>query len=136
MTRTTLGRPGRRIRRLLITTSVVGVTAATLLTANATSASASAQTAYIVSTSVSQRDCYHPTKQPYPSTSCTFIQTIPAGTRVSLVCQHEGQTIGDDVWWDYVLTPGGVYGYVSDWYVNTGPAGSPYRVPGVDYCNY
>ena len=134
MITTTQARPGHRLRRLLVQTGVVGTAVASLLMATEAGASASSQTAYIGSSSTNQRDCYHPTKQPYPSTSCKLIQTIPAGTRVSLVCQHEGQIIGNDVWWDYVLTPGGVYGYVSDWYVNTGY--SSYRVPGVDYCNY
>ena len=140
MTTTTTAAPptaGHRARQLLIKTGVVGAAMASLLTATAATASASSQTAYISNTtSPAQRDCYHPTKQPQPSTSCKFIQSLPTGLRVSLVCQHEGQTIGDDYWWDYVLTPGGVYGYVSDYYVNTGPAGSPYRVPGVDHCNY
>ena len=134
MTITAAAPAAGRGRRLLITTGAVGAAAAALLAVTATEASASSLPVKIGGTSVSQRDCYHPSKQPYPSTSCSLMQTIPAGTPVVLVCQEDGQNISGDVWWDYVKTLAGVYGYVSDFYVNTGT--SAYRVPGVDYCNY
>jgi hypothetical protein len=92
-------------------------------------------------TAVSVRDCYHPSKQPYPSTSCTFQATLEAGLQVTLVCQYAGQSISGDAYWDYVLYPatashGSGQGYVSDWYVNTGISSAPYRDPNVPLCSY
>ena len=92
-------------------------------------------------TSVAVRDCYHPSKQTYPSQSCTFQATLEAGLQVTLVCQYSGQGIYGDYYWDYVLYPatgshGSGQGYTSDWYVNTGIPNAPYRDPSVPLCSY
>lgn len=99
------------------------------------------QSVSIAGSAVSVRDCYHPSKQPYPSTSCTYQATLEAGLGVRLVCQYAGQSISGDVYWDYVLYPatgshGAGEGYVSDWYVNTGVPNPPYRDYNVPICAY
>lgn len=125
---------GRHPRRLSVKVGTIAAAAAALVAVTAAEAQASSYPVKIGNSSVTLRDCYHPVKQPQPSQSCTAQATLPAGTPVTLICQHEGQSIYGDVWWNYVLTPNNGYGYVSDYYVNTGQ--SAYRVPGVDYCNY
>lgn len=121
-------RRGRLARRVVIGATVT----AGVLAIAAQPAFASWQPVNIGGTSVTLRDCYHPSKAAQPSQSCTAIATVPAGTSVHLICQHAGQNIGGDAVWDYVDTPQG-QGYVSDYYVYTGYAN---YVPGVDYCSY
>jgi hypothetical protein len=91
-----------------------------------------------ISTTISPalRDCYHPSKQPYPKTACTFRFYVPTGTTVNLVCQYSGEKIGDDYYWDYIEVPGRGYGYVTDEYVNTGVTSPPYRDYNVPLCSY
>lgn len=82
------------------------------------------------------RDCYHPSKQPYPNQNCTLINYLARGSTVTLVCQTAGQTIGNDSYWDYVQTGYG-YGYVTDEYVNNPYAPNPpFRDASVPLCNY
>ncbi|WP_333768486.1 hypothetical protein [Streptomyces sp. IBSBF 2435] len=83
--------------------------------------------------SVTLRDCYHPSKQAYPSTSCTAIGTISGAVR--LVCQYPGQSISGDSYWDYVLY-GSSQGYVSDEYVKTQATAAPWRDYNVPICSY
>ena len=91
-----------------------------------------------VSTSISPalRDCYHPTKQPYPNTNCTLRFYLALGSPVTLVCQYPGQTVGNDSYWDYVQTGNG-YGYVTDEYINNPSAPyPPFRDGSVPICSY
>jgi hypothetical protein len=79
------------------------------------------------------RDCYHPSKQPYPSTSCTAIGSVSGSIR--LVCQYSGQNINGDVYWDYVLA-GSSEGYVADYWVDTAATAAPWRDYNVPICSY
>jgi hypothetical protein len=79
---------------------------------------------------VSLRDCYHPSVHLPPSTSCTYVKTVPTGTAVNIVCQRAGQNISGDPVWDYVVYSGGE-GYMSDYYLFTGHDN---WIPGVDVC--
>jgi hypothetical protein len=129
----------RRIRRRvllgLLASATIGATLAAGTPAFATTS------VVIGGSAVSVRDCYHPSKQPYPSTSCTYQATLEAGLGVRLVCQYAGEGISGDAYWDYVLYPatashGSGEGYVSDWYVNTGVTSAPYRDYDVPLCSY
>ncbi|MEU1404095.1 hypothetical protein ABZ471_17275 [Streptomyces sp. NPDC005728] len=132
--------PRTRKRPRLAMIAALAAAVAGLTLAAGTPASAT-QNVTIGSSSVSVRDCYHPGKQPYPSTSCTYKTTLEAGLAVRLVCQYAGQNISGDSYWDYVLYPatsnhGSGEGYVSDWYVNTGVTSAPYRDYNVPLCSY
>ena len=79
---------------------------------------------------VNLRDCYNPTVQLPPSTSCTYVKTVAPGTSVHVVCQRAGQNISGNNVWDYIVYPGGE-GFMADYYVNTGHAN---WIPGIDIC--
>ncbi|MDQ1743855.1 MAG: hypothetical protein QOE23_2194 [Pseudonocardiales bacterium] len=128
LTRTSSRRSLRRAAKL---SAVAATAAASVLTIGAQPAFASWQAAYTWTT-VTLRDCYHPSKAAQPSTSCTAITVLPTNTNLHIICQHSGQTIDGDPVWDYVDTPYG-QGYVTDAYVRTGYAN---WIPGVDVCNY
>lgn len=139
--RTTSSAHPRRRRKVLGTATIAAALAGSVLAAGP--ASAATQQVVIGGTPVSVRDCYHPTKQPYPSTNCTYQATLEAGLHVTLVCQTAGQGIGsgNDYYWDYVLygatgSHGSGEGYVSDWYVNTNVPNYPYRDYNVPLCTY
>jgi hypothetical protein len=131
----------RRVARVVTATTVTAMTlAAALLGAAPASAKASAALSHTVyvssSTSPALRDCYHPTKQPFPNTNCTLRFYLTPGSAVTLICQYPGQQVGNDSYWDYVQTGNG-YGYVTDWYINNPSAPSaPYRDTSVPICNY
>jgi hypothetical protein len=127
--------PKKQRRLAMRVTAAAGLTVAAVgaaLAMSAAPAMASWQSANIGNSAVSLRDCYHPSKAPQPSQSCTFLKYVPAGTAVHIVCQHSGQNIYGDPVWDYISYSGGE-GYVADYYVYTGYAN---WIPGVDVCNY
>jgi hypothetical protein len=124
-------RTAGRLRRTATATALAAGTAAALLTVTTGAAQASWYGASI-SSSVTLRDCYHPSKAPQPSQSCTAIKTVPGGTPVHIICQHSGQNIYGNPVWNYISYSGGE-GYVADYYTNTGYAN---WIPGVDVCNY
>ncbi|MEU1606392.1 hypothetical protein [Micromonospora matsumotoense] len=125
-------RTGGRLRRVATAATLAAGTAAALLTVTTGPAQASWYGANIGNTAVTLRDCYHPSKAPQPSQSCTAIKTVPAGTAVHIICQHSGQDIYGDPVWNYISYSGGE-GYVADYYTYTGYAN---WIPGVDVCNY
>lgn len=109
---------------------VAAAAGATLIATTAT-AQASWYTAYVGSSGVNVRDCYHPTVQLPPSTNCTLQTYLNPGTGVHIVCQRSGQNIGGDAVWDYITYPGGE-GLAADYYINTGYAS---WIPGIDICS-
>jgi hypothetical protein len=129
-------------RRLIVGVVSLLVAITGLSVAVATPALANA-TVYVGGSGVAVRDCYHPYKQQYPSTSCTYQASLEAHLTVRLVCQTAGQGVGsgNDYYWDYILYPatanhGSGEGYASDWYINTNIYNYPYRDYDVPLCNY
>ena len=123
--------PRRHWRKAAKVTAIAATATASLLTVGAQPAFASWHAGYTW-TSVTLRDCYHPTKAAQPSTSCTAKVVLPPNTNLHIICQHSGQTIDGNPVWDYVDTAYG-QGYVTDAYVRTGYAN---WIPGVDVCIY
>jgi hypothetical protein len=119
----------RNKKRLIRVLSVTG-TAGAVLAGTVTAAQASWYTAYVGSSGVNVRDCYHPSVNLPPSTSCTYQATLGSGTQVHIVCQRAGQNIGGDNVWDYVTYSGGE-GFAADYYINTGYSS---WIPGIDIC--
>lgn len=76
------------------------------------------------------RDCYHPSTNLPPNTTCTYQTTLYNGTPVHVVCQRSGQTINGDSVWDYIVYNGGE-GFATDAYINTGYSS---WIPGIDIC--
>jgi hypothetical protein len=112
--------------------------AAALVAIGATPASASWYGATTGGTGANIRDCYHPTVNLPPNTSCTFRASVAAWTGVRIVCQRQGQSVsgyyGTTDLWDYVVWEGGSgrpEGFASDANINTGYA---YWIPGIDIC--
>jgi hypothetical protein len=63
------------------------------------------------------------------STNAAIVATLGAlGSPVTLSCYTRGATIGNDPWW-YRATTGGARGYVSGFWVNTGPDPVQSRLP-------
>ena len=118
--------PGRRWVRAA---SVVGVAGAIAI-GSVTAAQASWFSASVGGGGVNVRDCYHPTVNLPPSTSCTYQTWLSPGTPVHIVCQRAGQDINGDNVWDYITYSGGE-GFAADYYINTGYAS---WIPGIDIC--
>lgn len=59
-----------------------------------------------------------------PSTSATIVDQVADGGKVYMSCYKKGTTVtgkyGTSDVWDYVKTPNGKYGYISDTYIYTG----------------
>lgn len=59
-----------------------------------------------------------------PSTSATIVDQVASGGQVYMSCYKKGTTVtgkyGTSDIWDYVKTPNGKYGYLSDTYIYTG----------------
>lgn len=118
-------------RRWVRAVSVAGVSSA-VIAGTVTAAQASWFQATVGNSGVTVRDCYHPVHPADPSTACRPVTVLPKGTVVHIVCQVDGQWIGSDPFWDYVVYSGGE-GFASDEYINTGYPG---WITGIDTCVY
>lgn len=127
------GATARRRSRVPARLAAVVAVGATVLSLTAAPAHASWHAANVGGSGVNVRDCYHPTKPPWPGTSCRLQATLAPGTAVHVVCQYVGELVNGDTIWDYIVYPGGE-GYAADYYIDTHTTW--YRMPWVDECDY